>query len=48
MIPRAPLYVTLALAACSYLLAADYRGWSPLQPFTPKPSAVRGAPLRHK
>lgn len=45
---RAPLYAVIALGACVYLAAANARGWSPLTPFTPKPTVLHGAPVRHK
>lgn len=45
---RAPFYTLLALGACAYLASANARGWSPWMPFTPKPTALHGAPVRHK
>lgn len=45
---RFPIYLLVSLSAAAYLTAANLRGWSLLQPLTPKPAITRGAPVRHK
>lgn len=45
---RFPAYLIFALAACGYLAGSNLRGWSLLMPFVPRPTALHGAPVRHK
>lgn len=45
---RAPIYFVLSLLAGAYLTAANFRGWSFMQPFASRPTPIHGAPVRHK
>ena len=48
---RSPLYLLIALAACGYLGAANFQGWSLFAALAGSgrgTAGTHGAPIRHK
>lgn len=45
---RSPIYLLIALLSCSYLAAANQRGWYIFQPFHVAAKRVFNAPVQHK